>query len=49
MFCKAKSERKKTFFGGDFRPLSNKNVQMLDRFFSLLFPKDPESLKILDI
>ena len=34
---------------GDFRPLPNKNVQMLDHFFPLLFPKDSESLKILDI
>ena len=33
----------------DFRPLPNKNVQMLDHFFPLLFPKDSESLKILDI
>ena len=50
-FCKAKSATtKKTFFlRGDFRSLPNKNVQMLDRFFPLLFPKDSESLKILDI
>ena len=34
---------------GDFRPLANKNVQTLDHFFPLLFPKDSESLKILDI
>ena len=34
---------------GDFRPLPNKNVQMLDHFFPLLFPRDSESLKILDI
>ena len=34
---------------GDFRQLPNKNVQMLDRFFPSLFPKDSESLKILDI
>ena len=33
----------------DFRPLPNKKVQMLDHIFSLLFPKDSESLKILDI
>ena len=33
----------------NFRPLPNKNVQMLDHFFPLLFPKDSESLKILDI
>ena len=34
---------------GNFRPLPNKNVQMLDNFFPLLFPKDSESLKIFDI
>ena len=34
---------------GDFRPFPNKNVQMLDHFFLLLFPKDTESQKILDI
>ena len=34
---------------GDFRPFTNKNVQMLDHFFPLVFPKDSESLKILDI
>ena len=34
---------------GDFRPFSDKNVQMLDHFFPLLFPKDSESLKIFDI
>ena len=34
---------------GDFRPLPNKNVQMLDHFFPLLFPKDSESLNIFDI
>ena len=32
-----------------FRPLPNKNVQILDHFFPLIFPKDSESLKILDI
>ena len=48
MFCKGKSAHKKKF-RGDFRPLANKNVQMLDHFFPLLFPKDSESLKILDI
>ena len=37
------------FLPGDFRPLSNKNVQMWDHFFPLLFPKDSESLKILEI
>ena len=34
---------------GNFRPLSNKNIQMLDLFLPLLFPKNSESLKILDI
>ena len=34
---------------GDFRPFPNKNFQMLDRFFPLLFPKDSEALKIFDI
>ena len=49
-WAKAKSAKKKTFFlRGNFRPLPNKNVQMLDHFFPLLFPKDSESLKILDI
>ena len=42
-------QQKKLFFDGDFRPLPNKNVQMLDHFFPLLFPKDSESLKIFDI
>jgi hypothetical protein len=34
---------------GDLRQFSNKNVHIWDHFFSLLFPKDSESLKILDI
>ena len=40
-WTKAKSATtKKTFFlRGDFRPLPNKNVQMLDHFFPLLFPQ----------
>ena len=49
-WTKAKSATKKKFFlRGDFRPLPNKNYQMLDHFFPLLFPKESESLKILDI
>ena len=48
-WTKAKSEKKNFFFRSDFRPLPNKNVQMLDLFFPLLFPKEPESLRILDI
>ena len=49
MFCKAKSAKKTFFLRGDFRLLPNKNVQMLDHFFPLLFPKNSESLKIFDI
>ena len=48
-WTKAKSAKKKLFLRGNFRPLPFKNVQMLDHFFPLLFPKDSESLKILDI
>ena len=42
-------QQKNIFLRGNFRPLPNKNVQMLDHFFPLLFPKDSESLKIFDI
>ena len=49
MFCKAKSAKKNFFWRGDFRPLPNKNFQLLDHFFPFLFPKNSESLKILDI
>ena len=48
-WTKEKSAKKKLFFCGNFRPLLYKNVQMLDHFFQLLFPKDSKSLKILDI
>ena len=34
---------------GDCRPLPNKNVQIWDQFFPLIFPRDSESPKILDI
>jgi hypothetical protein len=44
-----KISKKKLFSRGDFRPLPNKNDQMLDHFLPLLFPQDSESLKILDI
>jgi hypothetical protein len=40
-----KISKKKKKMHGDFRPLPNKNVQMLDHLFPLLFPKDSESLK----
>ena len=49
IFFLKKSAKKILFLRGDFRPLPNKNVQMLDHFFPLLFPKDSESQKILDI
>ena len=49
MFCKAKSAKKNFFLRGDFWQFSNKNVQIWDLFFPLLFPKDSESLEILDI
>ena len=49
MFCKTKSAKKNFFLHGDFRPFPNKNFQMLDHFFPLLFPKDSESQRILDI
>ena len=44
-----KIEEKNFFLRGDFRQFSNKNVFIWDQFFPLLFPKDSESLKILDI
>ena len=34
---------------GDFRPRPNKNVQIWDQFFPLLFPKNSENLESLDI
>ena len=48
-WTKAKSAKKNFFLRGDFRPLPNKNDQMLDHFFPLLFTKESKSLKILDI
>ena len=47
---KWKKWRKKNFFlWRDFQQFSNKNVHIWDHFFPLLFPKDSESVKILDI
>ena len=44
-----KSEENKNFFlRGNFRQFSNKNVHIWEHFFPLLFPKDSESLRILD-
>ena len=34
-WTKAKSAKNNFFLRGDFRPLSNKNVQMLDHFFRI--------------
>ena len=42
-------EKKNYFLRGDFRQFSYKNVHIWDHFFPLLFPKDSEFLKILDI
>ena len=47
---KVKKLEKKTFFlRGDFRQFSKKNVHIWDHFFPSLFPKNSQSLKILDI
>ena len=48
-FVRQNQPKKLFFFFWDFRPLPNKNVILWDHFFPLLFPKDSESLKILDI
>ena len=48
-FVRQSQQKNKLFLRGDFRPLPNENVQMWDHFFTLLFPKNSESLKILDI
>ena len=49
MFFKAKSAKNTILLFGDFRPLPNKKNQIWNHFFSILFPKDSESLKSLDI
>ena len=49
MFCKQNQQQKNFFLRGNFRPLPNKNLQMGDHFFSLIFPKDYKSLKFVDI
>ena len=40
---------KNFFCRGDFTPFFSKKVQIWDHFFPLLFPKDSEYLKSLDI
>ena len=49
LLCKAKFSKKKLFLRGDFTPFISKSFQIWDRFFPLLFPKDSENLKSLDI
>ena len=44
-----KKIRKNFFCRGDFRPFLCKNVQIGDHFLPILFPKNSESLKFLDI
>ena len=46
---KKKVREKNFFLRGDFRQFLNKNVHIWNHFLPLLFPKDSESLKILDI
>ena len=46
---KKKSEKKNLFCGAILDNFLNKNFHIWDHFFPLLFPKDSESLKILDI
>ena len=48
-FVRQNQHKNKLFLCGNFRPLPNQNVQIWDHFFPLLFFKDSESLKILDI
>ena len=43
------SLKNKLFLPGDFTPFIGKSFQIWDYFFILLFPKDSESLKFLDI
>ena len=44
-----KVKKKNLFLRGNFRQFSHKNVHIGDHFIPLLFPKNFESLKILDI
>ena len=44
-----KNLKKTCYRRGDFTPFLSKSFQIWDLFFSLLFPKDSESLRILDI
>ena len=46
---KAKFVLKNFFLCGNFRPLPSKKFQIWDHLFPLLFPKDSEYLKSLDI
>ena len=46
---KWKKSVKNFFRRGDFTPFMSKSFQIWDHFFPLLFPKDSENLKSLDI
>ena len=46
---KAKFVKNLTFFVRQFTPFISKSIQIWDPFFSLVFPKDMENLKSLDI
>ena len=46
---RGKNSVKNCFCRGDFRLFLSKNVHIWDQFFPVLFPKDFETLKILDI
>ena len=41
--------KKNLFRSGNFTPFMSNSFQIGDHFFSLLFPKDSENLKSLDI
>ena len=43
------SPKKNLFLRGDFTPFISKSFHIWDYFFILLFPKDSENLKSLDI
>ena len=46
---KAKLIKNNFFLRCDFTPLMSKSIRIWDRFFALVFPKDSENLKCLDI
>ena len=48
-FVRQNQPKKQTFLRRYFRPLPNKKISNLRPLLPLLFPKDSESIKILDI